>query len=76
MHVSLHKFYISFLNSQLHSDWVWGMCVDAILKWHMAFDAPVYMYEFAHRSEFEYLPYWMGEHKFRPSNQVVSLSLE
>ena len=48
--------------AQLHTDWVWGMCVDAILKWHMAYDAPVYMYEFAHRSEFEYLPVWMGEH--------------
>ena len=36
------------------------MCVDDILKHHMSYDPPVYMYEFAHRSEYEYLPYWMG----------------
>ena len=59
VHVHVHCLHTVFV-LQLHSDWVWGMCVDDIVKHHMAYDPPVYMYEFAHRSEYEYLPYWMG----------------
>ncbi|KAK2159032.1 hypothetical protein LSH36_160g05071 [Paralvinella palmiformis] len=50
------------------SDQVYGWCMDAMLKYHACDYSdsrnencePVYMYEFAHRSEYETLPFWMG----------------
>lgn len=53
---------------QLWSDFVYGSCVDAFLKSqtsncepNMPDCPPTYMYMFAHRSEFEPLPFWMGK---------------
>ncbi len=42
---------------------VYGYCIDELLKFHAAYDYPVWMYSFDHRSEFEPLPYWMGRFK-------------
>lgn len=54
---------------QMWSDFVYGSCVDAFLKSqtsncepNMPDCPPAYMYMFAHRSEFEPLPFWMGEY--------------
>lgn len=52
------------------SDQVYGWCMDAMLKYHACDYSdsrnencePVYMYEFAHRSEYETLPFWMGSY--------------
>lgn len=46
---------------QLYTDMIWGSCMDALLKEHMVYDEPVYMYVFSYRSEYEYLPFWMGK---------------
>jgi len=53
---------------QLYSDFVYGSCIDGFLKSQAGDCEPgdrdcpsVYMYLFTHRSEFEPLPFWMGE---------------
>merc|ERR1712241_658678 len=51
----------------LHSDMMYGWCVDDLLKKHAEVDTssflpqnPTYMYVFNHRSQLEQLPRWMG----------------
>ena len=64
--------YVNICLLQMWSDQVYGWCMDAMLKYHACdySDArnedcePVYMYEFAHRSEYESLPLWMGLFNF------------
>ena len=55
------QLYSACICCQLYSDLMYGSCVDAMLKAHLKFDDSLYMYVFEHRSEYETLPYWMGE---------------
>ena len=65
---SVYCLSVMVLSLQLWSDFVYGSCVDALVKSQAGDCEPgdqgcpkVYMYLFTHRSEFEPLPFWMGK---------------